>query len=213
MDELQAGAEAVLQVGELVGEHHRVRAAVSVEDGDGALPVPQHGAGQGQRRRDAGTGDDEDVVAGLGEVCGEGARGRQHLDGVAGPHVVHEVGGEEPAGHLADADPWRRAHRRADGVGAALVPAVHGPAQRERLTRLEPVVLEQVVGDVEGDRDGVVGQLLDLRDRQRVELWPTAGDRGRGLGTGGHRFSCVAPRSFRSSLAGARCDARSLSRH
>ncbi len=38
------------------------------------------------------------------------------------------------------------------------------------LTRPEPVVLDEVVGDVEADRHGVVGELLDTGHRERVEL-------------------------------------------
>ena len=46
VDQLQPGAVAVLQVGQLVGEHHRVRAPVAVEDGHRRLAVAQHGAGE-----------------------------------------------------------------------------------------------------------------------------------------------------------------------
>jgi hypothetical protein len=124
---------------------------------------------------------------------------------------VDQVGGEEAAGDLADADPRLRTHGRADRVRPALVAVADDAAQGERLAGLEAVVLDQVLGDVEGDRNGVVGELLHSGDRQRMELRPSAGaDRCVG---DGHVSSSVAPRSFRSSLAGARCDARSLSRH
>ncbi|WP_220036095.1 translation initiation factor IF-2 N-terminal domain-containing protein, partial [Modestobacter versicolor] len=42
----QPGAVPVLEVGQLVGEHHRAGAAVAVEHGDRRLPVAQHRRGQ-----------------------------------------------------------------------------------------------------------------------------------------------------------------------
>ena len=62
-----------------------------------------------------------------------------------------------------------RAGRGADGVLAPLLDAVHDPAQGERLAGHEDELVGQVVGHVEGDRDRVVGELLDARDRERVE--------------------------------------------
>jgi hypothetical protein len=176
--ELQPGAVAVLQVGELVGEHHRVRAPVAVEHGDGRPTVAQHAGRQREDRGDARPGDDEHVVGRDRQVGGEGARRRQHLDPVTRLHLVDEVGGEEPTGDLADADPRGAPHRRADGVRTALVPVAVDPAQGERLPGLEAVVLFQLRRDVEGDRDGVVGQLLHAGDGEGVELRAAAGAHG-----------------------------------
>ena len=64
--------------------------------------------------------------------------------------------------------------RRADGVRAALLLAVDGAAQGQRLARREVVVAAQVLGHLEGDRRGVVGERLDRRDGQGVEGAATA---------------------------------------
>src|SRR3712207_9247990 len=61
-----------------------------------------------------------DVCSSDLEVGGEGARRREHLDLVARPHLGHEGGGEEAAGHLAHAHAGRGTDRRADGeIGRA----------------------------------------------------------------------------------------------
>ena len=93
--------------------------------------------------------------------------GRLHLDLVARPHLVHQPGGEQPAGHLAHADPRRGARpaRRSSTSGAPRAVA-HRP-QGERLAGPEGEGRRQVARDVEGDRDRVVGQPLDRGDPQR----------------------------------------------
>ena len=61
------------------------------------------------------------------------------------------------------------------------------PAHGERLPGREVVGLPQVLGHVEGDRDAVVGQPLDVGDGERVEDGYGAGGRlGGPLGGGGH---------------------------
>ena len=61
--ELQAGPVAVLEVGEVLAEHHGVRAAVAVEQGDVGVGVRgEHRRGDREHRRDPGAGGDEDVV-------------------------------------------------------------------------------------------------------------------------------------------------------
>src|SRR3954449_8590717 len=170
--ELESGAVTVLEVGQLVGEHHRVRPPVAVEDGDGGPPVTEHRGGQRQRGGDAGAGHDEDVVARYGQVGREGARRRQYLDGVPGPDLVDQVRREEPARHPAHAHPRRGTHGGADRVGAALVPLAVDPAEGERLARPEPVVVGEFLRDVERDGDRVVGEPVDAGHRQRVELRP-----------------------------------------
>jgi hypothetical protein len=82
---------------------------------------------------------------------------------------VDQPGGEQPAGHLPHPDPGLRADGSADGVRAALVAAVDVAPQGERLPRPERVVVGEVVRDVEGQRDRVVAQPLDVGDAQGVE--------------------------------------------
>ena len=61
--------------------------------------------------------------AGRGQVRGERARRRLHLDHVAGPDLVHQPAGHRAARHLAHADARRPPGGGADRVGAPLVAA------------------------------------------------------------------------------------------
>ena len=145
-------------------------------------------------------------------VGAEAAGGRGDLDGLPRPDLVDEPGREHAAGDLADPDARRAAGGRADRVGAPVLDAVDDAAQRQRLPRLEVEQLAQVVGHVEGDGGGVVGQRLDVAHGQLG---------GRSAGTGRHpqisftwsngsrqsvqRYSAlqaVEPNSETSSVAG-----------
>jgi hypothetical protein len=120
-DPLRVG---VLEVGDLVGEHHRVVAPVAVEQGDGGLVLRgEHGGGDGQYRGDPAARRDQHVVAGHVQVGGERAGRRLDLDDVAGPYLVHQPAGDGAARHLAHPDARRAAPGRADGIGPALVAA------------------------------------------------------------------------------------------
>ena len=156
---------AVLEVGELLEEHHRRRGAVAVDERDGAARLDlEHGRHDREHRRDAAARGEGAVVLGVGRVeRGEEAAGRGHdVDHVADAQRARRVAGERAAREPLDADaqpPARR--RRADRVVAAHLLAVDDRAHREVLARHEGVGVAQVVGHLEGDRDRVVGQPLD----------------------------------------------------
>ena len=107
------------------------------------------------------------LAGGRVELGGEPAGGRHHLELVADPERVDDALAERSAREPLHADPQHaRRGRGADRVAAAYVVAA---ADVEVLAVREGVVVAQVVGDVERDRDRVVGQLVDRRDAQRVE--------------------------------------------
>ena len=83
--------------------------AVAVEQRHLGRRVGQHRAGDREHRGDPGAGGDAQVPAGRARVGAEAAGRGLHLDRVAGPHLAHQPGGEEPVGDLAHADPRRRA--------------------------------------------------------------------------------------------------------
>ncbi len=94
-----------------------------------------------------------------------------------------------PSGTRADGDPAQvlhagRAARLADRVGLAHLLAVDARPDGEVLTRLEAVLLEELVGHLEGDGDGVVGEPLDRGDGERVEAGPVARRSARGRSSG-----------------------------
>ena len=181
MHQLQAGAVAVLQVGELVGEHDRVGAPVAVEQRDRRVRRRrEHGGGDREHRGDPGAGDDEDVVlAGHGEVGGEAALRAAAPRARRRRRAVHQPGGEQPGlaprGRRSGARPPRA--RRSSRSGARRVRRRSGAAVSDWPAR-KRVVVGEVVGDVEGDRDGVVGEPLDAGHPQRVEA-----GRGRAAGS------------------------------
>jgi hypothetical protein len=112
----QAGPRRVgiLQIGDLVGEHHRVVAPVAIEQRHGGAVVRgEHGSGDGQDGRDPAARGDHDMVAGLVQIGSEGAGWFSHLDHVAGPHLAHEPAGDRAARDLAHADARRTALDRA----------------------------------------------------------------------------------------------------
>ena len=81
--DVQPGRVAVLEVGQLLGEHHRSRVPVAVHQGERAVRLGgQRGGDQRQHRRDAGAGRDRGVVAHRvrRERGGEVAERRQHVD-------------------------------------------------------------------------------------------------------------------------------------
>ena len=95
----------VLEVGQLVGEHHRVVAPVAVQQRYLGLAVRgQHRGGDRQHRGDPAARRDQHVLARRGQVRHERARRRLHLEHVAGPDLVHQPPGHRAAGHLADPD-------------------------------------------------------------------------------------------------------------
>ena len=109
--QFEPGRVAVLQVGQLLGEHHRVGAPVAVQDAHrGRRRVPQHGRRDRQHRGDPGPGRDQHVPAAGVEVGGEraGRRRRPRPRRPARSSCTSQRG-EQPAGHLAHADPRRRA--------------------------------------------------------------------------------------------------------
>jgi hypothetical protein len=110
------------------------------------------------------------VVVGRVELGEEPAGGGHHVDLVADPELLQGVLGERTAGEPLHRDPQRPGgDRRADRVVASDVVAGELGAHRDVLPLGEGVVLPQLLGHVEGDRDRVVGQRLDRGDRQGVE--------------------------------------------
>jgi hypothetical protein len=170
VDELEAGAVAVFEVGQVFGEHHGVGAAVAVQERHLALRVGgQDGADDRDHRGDAGAGGDEAVVRRPVEGGGELSQGGQHFQGVAGFEGVDELGGEEAAFDAPDTDPRRGAGGCADRVRPAFLGAFDVLAQGEVLTGLEREVLGEVVGHVEGHRDGVTAQTIHFGHTEPVE--------------------------------------------
>ena len=168
-DPLRVG---VLEVGDLVGEHHRIVAPVAVEQGDGGLVLRgEHGSGDGQDGGDPAARGDQDVVRGGVQIGGERARRRLHVDHVAGPDLVHQPAGHRAACHLPHADARRAPGGRADRVGPPFVAAADG----HRLPGREGEPVRQPGRHVEGHRGRVVGQRVDPRHGERVERGPAGG--------------------------------------
>ena len=213
MHELQPGTVAVLQVGQLVGEHHRVGAPVAVEDGDRGSPSASAVAASDSTGVIPDPATTNTCSAGGGQVGGEAALRRQHLDLVARAHLVHQPGGEEPTGHLADADP-QRAHppaRRSSRSRRSSRPS----SVRRRVSdwpgrKTSPAQLGR---DVEGDRDASSVSRSTARHPQRVERRRAPRRRGQsqisftcsnGSRQVRHRRSAlhaVAPNSLSSSVS------------
>ena len=172
MQELEAGRVAVLEVLELLEEHHRARRPVAVEERDPALRFGgQDRRHDRQHRRDAGAGGDHRVVLGVRrvELGGEPTGRGHHLEHVAGLHRLQRVRRERTVGNLLDPDPQRSADWRADRVVASHLVVGRAPLQREVLPLAERVVVRELVGHRERDRDTVVGEALDAGDDEVVE--------------------------------------------
>ncbi len=90
---------------------------------------------------------------------------------VAGPHLAHQPAGDRAARHLPHADARRASPRRADGVGPALAATADG----QRLPGREGEPFGQRGRHVERHRGRVVGERIDPRHRERVELRPRPG--------------------------------------
>src|SRR5690606_28832523 len=108
------------------------------------------------------------VLIGL-QVRHETPGGGQHLDLVPWPDLFGQPGGEQPTGYPPDADAELAAPSRADRVGAALLPPLVLPAQRQRLAGQEVELVGQLLRYCEADRDRVRAQLLDSGDAQFPE--------------------------------------------
>ena len=173
VDEVEAGAVPVLQVGQLLGEHHRRRGPVAVQQRQPRVRVAQHRRGDRHHRRDPGAGGDAQVASTVGLGAEAALRGL-HLDLVTRTDLVDQPLREPTAGDQAYADPRPLPYLRADRVVAAMVLAVDDPAQGQGLPGLEVVRRTQVLGHVEGDGDRVVAEALDRADRQGVEVAPHA---------------------------------------
>ena len=179
----------VLEVGDLVGEHHRVVAPVAVQQRDGRVGMcGEYGAGDGQDGRDPAARGDQDMVPSYVEVGGEGSRRRLDVDHVPGPDLVHEPAGHRTPRHLADADARRAAPGRADRVGAALI----ATADRQGLPGGEGERVKQPDGDVEGHRGGVIGERVDAAHGQPMELGP-------GRNRAGHQISFTCSKGSRQA--------------
>ena len=104
------------------------------------------------------------------EVGREGARRRLHVDHVARPDLAHQPAATSaPPGTSRTPMRGGRAGRRADRVRPPLLAPVDEAAQRQRLAGPERVHVAQLVGHVEGHRDGVVAEFLDVGDAQGVK--------------------------------------------
>ena len=168
VDEVEATAVPVLQVRQLLGEHHRRRRAVAVEQGQPGVGVRQHGRGDRHHRRDPRTRGDAQVPTAVRRRA-EAAAWGLHVDPVTRSHLVDQPLREPTARDHPYADARSLTHSGADRVVASVVLAVDDPTQGQGLPRLEVVRRTQLVGHVEGHRDRVVAQALHLSDGQRVE--------------------------------------------
>ena len=137
----------VLEVGDLVGEHHRLGAPVAVEQGDPRARIGEHRGRDREHGRDAGcrprSARAGPAVARSGVNAPTGAAPRRRRP----PDLVDQPAGEQPAGHLAHADARRGAGGRADRVRAALLDPVDrgarqglagGERERRRAARPAP---------------------------------------------------------------------------
>ena len=99
----------------------------------------------------------------------EGTARRLDLDGLTGADIVDEPAGEESVGNLADPDARVGAGRGADRIRAAVFGAVDHPPQCQGLSGGEVEELRVVIRDGEGHGRGVLGEVVDGLDRERVE--------------------------------------------
>src|SRR5215831_10587002 len=129
--QLQPLRITVLQVGDLVGEHHRVGAPVPVQQRRVRPRVGQRRRRDRQHRRDARTRGDQHVPPRRAQIRGERPRRRLDLDPLPRPHLVHQPAGHRAAWHLADADAQGLAGRSADRVRAPLVPPAQQAPERQ----------------------------------------------------------------------------------
>ena len=169
--DLEPVGEAVLEVVHLVEEHHRAAGPVGVDQGHEraglALEDRRHDR---EHRRDARSrprsrrsasrrvGSSSVVNRPAGVITSSSSPTRS---------ASTTLSLNAPPGQPLDPDPQHAGGGRgADRVAAAYVVAA---ADVEVLAVREGVVVAQLVGHLEGDRDRVVGQLVDRRDPQRVE--------------------------------------------
>ncbi len=174
---------AVLEVLELLEEHHGPAGAVGVDQRDPAVGLAlQRGRDDREDRGDAGPRRDRAVVLGVRrvELGVEPPRRRHHLELVTDLQASDREAGEVAAGQHLDADPQLAvAGGRADRVAAPDVVACHRGPDREVLALDEVVVLRQLRRHVEGDADGVVGERRDRADLESVEHGFTRGGHAR----------------------------------
>ena len=171
VDQPEPVREAVLQVVQVVEEHHRAVGPVRVDQHHlGARLALEDRGHDRDHRRDARAGRDRDVRLGGRRVerGGEPAGRRHHVELVTDVQRVDDALAEGTAGQLLHADPEQAgARRRADREAAALAVVA---ADRQVLAVHEAVVVGELGGHGEGERDRVVGQRLDGGHPERVEL-------------------------------------------
>ena len=174
VNQVEAREVGVLQLGELVAEHHGPRRAVAVEQREFAFGLRgKRGADDRQQRRDAAAGGEADVLARARRIGrdAEMAERRHHIEAIAGGQRFAGPGREHPAGALLDGDAQRAVlHRRAYRVRATDVLPVDGRAHGDVLARFEAERRRELGGHRERERHGVARLALDRCERQRMEL-------------------------------------------
>ena len=169
----EARRVAVLQVGELLEEHHVERRPVRVDEREArGVARGQHVVGERHQRRDAGSGGDADQVRAVevGERGRERALRAHHVDPVARVQFAVRPGREAAAEVALDADADAAGGRRpADRVAAPQLVAVDGRAQGDVLAGEVVVLVVQLGRHGEGHLDAVGRQRPHLGDLELVE--------------------------------------------
>ena len=162
--------EPVLEVVQVVEEHHRAVGPVGVDQHHlGARLALQDRGHDRDHRRDPRPGGDGDVGLGRRRVEGGGepARRRHHVELVADPQGVDDALAEGATGQLLHADPEQPGPRRRTDREATALAVV--ATDRQVLAVDEPVVVGELGGYGEREGDRVVGQRLDGGHPERVE--------------------------------------------
>src|SRR5699024_1113214 len=122
-------SEGVLEIGQFIGEHHRVTTAVAVDQCHMRVGTPQQRRSHRQHRCDTRTGGQEYVSGSLTQVGSEPPGGYTHLDLVTGTYLVDQPGGEQSFGDQPHTNTKGLTGRGTDGVIAPLLHAVDHPTQ------------------------------------------------------------------------------------
>ncbi len=176
----EAGRVAVLEVGELLEEHHVLRRAVRVDEREArGRRGGEDGCREGHHRRDARAGGDPGEVGAVevGEIRGERALRAHDLDAVARLQVLVGPHREQAAEVALDPDADAAGGgRTADRIAAAHFASVDVGTKGDVLAGQVVVVAVQLRRNGEGHLDALRGKRTHFGDLELVEPRSSARD-------------------------------------
>ncbi len=177
MHKFQPSRVPILQISQIVREHHRVSTPIPIQHSHRSIRRSQQRGRNRQHRRNPGPGSDQHMMPASSEIRRERPSRRGDLNRIPGTNLIDQPRREHPVRHQPHPDPRPLPRRSANRIRPPLVPPVDKTPQSQRLPRRERVDRSQLLRHVERHGHGVVTKPLDLSHPQRMEPG-TAGNGG-----------------------------------